>query len=201
MKKLLYGAGFGFLAFVFVMAYYGCYYYAKNNINNDVRTIDRTINENPAVLDNTREAANTDSALVSKDTKYILETYDSETGKITNTEPALPADYIGMNREGLVEYLKNYLSSNSENNLKNIQLISFSTSGIVIRKTIEKPSGYWILMDENEVKVYEGDKETLYLETGIGAQELETYDRNKVLEGVHVKDLDSLYKYLETITS
>ncbi len=201
MKKLLYGAGFTFLAFVFVMAYYGCYYYAKNNINNDVRTLDRTINENPASVENTREAANTDSSFVSKDTKYILETYDKGTGKITNSEPALPADYIGMNREELVEYLKNYLSSNHEKNLENIQLISFSPTGIVIRKTIEEQWGYWILMDENEVKVYEGDKETLYLETGIGADELEDYDRDKVIEGVHVKNLDSLYKYLETITS
>ena len=100
--------------------------------------------------------------------------------------------------------------------VKNISMISFSHDTLVLRKdvtdsiaiseTIKKyqndnPYNYYMVLEDGYLIVYKQDKTTVFLETGIREDELDETDRAQLLQGVGVKNISELYRYLEGYTS
>lgn len=206
MKKIAYTVSFIVLSFVFVMAYYCCYYYATNNMKSDgIKTIYETMDENPALNDNMADANAAKEEIVGSETKYILETYDMETENVTKEELTIPVEYLGMDRQSLIDYLTEYNDNNTDDETVNLQLVSFSNACVVIRKSVKQEDkteyNYWITEENGIVMVYKADKEELYLDTGIETVDLEKEDKNKLQNGFYLENIQELYNYLETITS
>lgn len=206
MKKIAYTVSFIVLSFVFVMAYYCCYYYATNNMKSDgIKTIYETMDENPALNDNMADANAAKEEIVGSETKYILETYDMETENVTKEELTIPVEYLGMDRQSLIDYLTEYNDNNTDDETINLQLVSFSNACVVIRKSVKQEDkteyNYWITEENGIVMVYKADKEELYLDTGIETVDLEKEDKNKLQNGFYLENIQELYNYLETITS
>lgn len=206
MKKIAYTVSFIVLSFVFVMAYYCCYYYATNNMKSDgIKTIYETMDENPALNDSMADANAAKEEIVGSETKYILETYDMETENVTKEELTIPVEYLGMDRQSLIDYLTESNDNNTDDEIVNLQLVSFSNACVVIRKSVKHEDkteyNYWITEENGLVMVYKADKEELYLDTGIETVDLEKEDKNKLQNGFYLENIQELYNYLETITS
>lgn len=206
MKKIAYTVGFIALSFVFVMAYYCCYYYATNNMkSNDIKTIYETMDENPALNDSVADADSVKEDIIENTTQYILETYDVDTETITKEELAMPVEYLGMDRQSLIDYLSEYSDSKDKDDITNIQLVSFSNSCVVIRKSVKHENNlqynYWVIGEDNIVKIYKADKKELYLDTGISTEDLEKEDKQNLKNGFYLENIEELYNYLESITS
>lgn len=206
MKKAAYAITFVALSLIFVMAYYCCYFYATNNMkSNQVKTIYDEMEENP-VLDNSyTDAGKSEEDIINDKTRYVLEIYDVNTEMVTTEERSIPIEFLGLDREGMIEYISEHSKDNVDENVTNVQLVSFSSTCIVIRKSIDNQKksdyNYWIIDESGIIKVYKSDKKELYLDTGIESAGLEKEDRKKLRSGFYIEDIKALYNYLETITS
>ena len=110
MKKAAYVITFVALSLIFVMAYYCCYFYATNNMkSNQVKTIYDEMEENP-VLDNSyTDAGKSEEDIINDKTRYVLEIYDVNTETVTTEERSIPIEFLGLDREGMIEYISNIL--------------------------------------------------------------------------------------------
>lgn len=206
MKKVAYIVSFISLSFVFVMAYYCCYYYMTNQMKSDeIKTIYEAMDENPALGDAVADADSVDADVIGSDTQYILETYDVDAETLTKEELPVPIEFLGMDRQAMIDYLSEYNSSQKEKDTTNIQLVAFSNACVVIRKSVKQEEkteyNYWIIEEKGIVKVYKADKKNLYLDTGISTENLEKEDKKKLKSGFYIENIENLYNYLETITS
>lgn len=201
MKKIAYVAAFVSLSFLFVAAYYCCYYYASNRLQVDISGSADNSTEIKEQLTDVNAAS---GDVVNDKTEYILETYNIDSETITKETLKVPAEYLGMNRDEMIDYLSVYRESMSKENISNIQLVSFSKSCIIIRKSIKEDTSkysYWVTADKGIVIVYKADKKEVYLDTGIDLLSLENEDREKINKGFYIENIKTLYNYLETITS
>ncbi len=176
--------------------YYGGYYYAVNYLKSDnlVRKSDQI-----DIYANTK-----DEEIVTKRTRYIEEAYDIDTEEIRKSESDIPIEYIGYNREQLIDYLARFMSNNEDRTLKNIQLISFSDDAVVIRKTVCTPSKiykYFVVSEENIIKIYDVDKKVIIIDTGIDIENLDEECRKNLEKGFYLETIHELYSYLESVTT
>lgn len=163
-----------------------------------------------------KNAVAEDDVILKKQTRYVLETYDRETKETNVYKGNIPIEFIAYTRDELIEFIgsnQNYFAGENENVL-NVMLIAFSDEQIVIRKTVEyeketksynymneaEPK-YYIFLIEDVVVVYKGDKTTVYMETGITADELSEENVSELKVGVAVKNVSELYRLLESYTS
>ena len=204
LKHITYVVYFVALASVFALIYYGGYYYAVNHLKSDnLVTIDDTFNNTPGI--NSITAVNeTDEQIVLSKSKYIEESYNTDTGEITKTEADVPIEYIGLTREGIIDYLTTYKENNSDRTLVNIQLVSFSADSIVIRKTVCNPTAiynYFVISENNIIKIYNANKDSLYIDTGIDISNLDESYKEELDKGFYVETIHEVYNYLESVTS
>ncbi len=142
--------------------------------------------------------------IISNRTNYVEESYNMDTDELQKETMTPPVEVLGYNRQQLIDYLTTYMSKNKDETLVNIQLVSFSTDSVVVRKTvrtIEKTYNYYVLVENGMISVYKADKETKYFDTGIHLSEVEEKERQKLTDGFYVEDIRELYNYLESITS
>lgn len=164
-----------------------------------------------------KDVALANEVILKRDTQYVLETYDNKTKETITEKSNIPVEFIAYTREELIEFIgsnQEYFAKENEKVL-NVMLISFSKEQVVIRKTVEyeeetttysynidldEPK-YYIFLIDNIVMVYKGDKTTLYMETGITADELSDETVSELRVGVAVKNVSELYRLLESFTS
>ena len=194
----------------FAVLYYGSYYYALKYMTSDnIITKDKLQEDNPAVDYMNREQdlneVNAEQEnIISNRTNYVEESYNMDTDELQKETMTPPVEVLGYNRQQLIDYLTTYMSKNKDETLVNIQLVSFSTDSVVVRKTvrtIEKTYNYYVLVENGMISVYKADKETKYFDTGIHLSEVEEKERQKLTDGFYVEDIRELYNYLESITS
>lgn len=156
--------------------------------------------------DATAASAITDTVLPS--TQYTLQTYDLKTGSTKEELLPTPSYLIGLTRDEVMQYLKEYLAdlslSEFENGLVSFELVSFSKDNIVLRKTYNTESvqyKYYLKAVDGYIVAYYGDKKTVYNYTGVAVENLPLQDRLRLENGVSVKDLDELYSILESYSS
>lgn len=161
---------------------------------------------------------NSNSQVILKRTsQYVLEIYNNETGDSDVVEDTVPVEFIGLDREEIIEFISgntDFFKDEGEK-IKNVMLVSFGEKRVVIRKTIELEEeettynfnlasdepNYYIFLIDNTVVVYKSDKTTVYMETGITRDELDEQVAAELSIGVSVKNISELYRLLESYTS
>lgn len=102
MKKNAYTIFFFALSICFVMVYYAGYYYATKKIDQgDIVKFNNSQVTNNDIDGNIKSVDLDDSKIISKDTRYILESYNVETDEINKETQDLPIALIGLKREEL----------------------------------------------------------------------------------------------------
>lgn len=210
LKRAAYLTYFVALAMTFAVLYYGSYYYALKYMTSDnIITKEKLQENNPAVDYMNREPdlnevnAEQDNIITNR-TSYVEESYNMDTDELQKETITPPVEVLGYDRQQLIDYLTTYMSKNRDETLVNIQLVSFSSDSVVVRKTIrtiEKTYNYFVLVENGMISVYKADKKTKYFDTGIHLSEVEEKERQKLTEGFYVEDIRELYNYLESITS
>lgn len=208
LKKTAYIVSFLALSSIFALLYYAGYYYAANYMKSDnLITKEDAAGMNPGINKSTEDAAEVGSPAeqtITSKTGYIEESYNSDTGELTKTEKNVPVDLIGLNRNQVIDYLTTYKERNTDKSLINIQLVSFSAESLVIRKTvcsIEELYSYYVISESDIIKIYNANRDTLFLDTGIDISHFEEEYKEELNEGFYIETIHDLYKYLESITS
>lgn len=196
------------LAVLFSATYYASYRYALDHLKSDnISEISDLSAKNPALTDDTVAAVDSvNEDVITKNTIYILESYNLTDDSITKETLEVPIEFLGMTRDDLILYLQKYMDnlSQSEKNIVNFQLISFSESNIVLRKSFNDNLDeykYWLTDVDGTIVVYKADKQTVYINTTIKTENLPEDEQEKVKQGRYIQSIHELYDYLESYTS
>lgn len=215
MKKS-YGICFFALIIVLGLIYYVSYKYSmvefqkeqeiRNNefayLNNEQKNTDSDSEDSSVAVDTTKDDRITNRTI------YILEHYNSKDFSLTEETLATPADFVGLTREGLIEYLKNYENSPSledlESGFEKFELVSFSKDTIVLRKTFYPMNAdykYYLIAENNYITVYYMDKKTVFSYTDILLSSLPEEIQQEIISGKYATDIHQLYNFLENYSS
>lgn len=196
-----------------VLVYYLGYTIGKKYNNTNAVTREWVYENNPAVYstEEGKEAANTSELIVSNSMSYILESYNINDKTIETATQNVPSEFLGMNRQELIDYLKANKKkfAGKGQQVQNIMLVSMEKDKLVIRKSIsiieetteEEKYKYYVTLQENKIIVYREDKTTIFLETSINVETLDTDSMDKLKQGIPVKNISELYRILESFTT
>lgn len=196
-----------------VLVYYLGYTIGKKYNNTNAVTREWVYENNPAVYstEEGKEAANTSELIVSNSMSYILESYNINDKTIETATQNVPSEFLGMNRRELIDYLKANKKKFADKGqqVQNIMLVSMEKDKLVIRKSIsiieetteEEKYKYYVTLQENKIIVYREDKTTIFLETSINVETLDTDSMDKLKQGIPVKNISELYRILESFTT
>ncbi|WP_099467633.1 hypothetical protein [Konateibacter massiliensis] len=145
---------------------------------------------------------------VTNTTKYILEHYNSKEYTLNEETLPTPADFVGLTREELIDYLQEYEQAPSledkQLGFESFELVSFSKDQIVLRKSYHPYADnykYYMVAENGYVTVYYIDKSTVYEYTNIVVDELPDELKEEVQNGKYISSLDDLYNFLENYSS
>ncbi|MDE6405385.1 MAG: hypothetical protein K2M20_07020, partial [Lachnospiraceae bacterium] len=153
------------------------------------------------------EAAAAQEPVVTADTRYLLELVDLSKGTVTESEETIPVMYIGLNREELLESLSAYEDnpplSELEQGFETIELTAFSKDRVAVCKYYKEPEpqGFYLMVADHFIVVYEEDRSTLYMNTDILLERLPDTLQREIMAGKHVTGEEELYLFLESYSS
>ena len=153
------------------------------------------------------EAAAAQDPVVTADTKYLLELVDLSKGTVTESEETIPVMYIGLNREELLEALSAYEDNppltELEQGFETIELTAFSKDRVAVCKYYKEkaPQGFYLMVADHFIVVYEEDRSTLYMNTDILLDRLPDSLQREIMEGKFVASEEELYLFLESYSS
>ncbi len=206
----------------FVAAYVIGYRYGNDNDDSNIRLKEEIESDMPyiseditKIKENTQDVSSVGEVL-KEDARMILETcYEENEFDVQASELNLPIELIGFDRDKVIAYLENngdfFVDDDEE--LINIMLVSFAEDRVVIRKNVRQgaviiyPNGeserynYYVAFDEDKIVVYKKDKETIFIETGLTYDMVDKDTRDSIEKGVWIENINTLYRYLESITS
>ncbi len=214
-KALVYLGSFVVLSVMFSVCYYMSYLHALNDFNQKaIERKDRLLEltqraePTPSVEDNTQTVSEQSEAIILPTTKYILEIYNMKSDKLETEEHNPPAYLVGLTRSQVEEYLRDYMKdlplSEYNKGLISYELIRFSDTQIVIKKTYNEdfvPFRFYVVVKDGYVVVYNSDLKSVYSYTHILASELPEEDRISLSQGIYVNSLEELYSLLESYSS
>lgn len=197
------------LTLVLVGLYFAGYHYGSQIGENEIVTIDGEIQN---------LQGETNEEILDKDTEYIVESHDLENDSLKTQSKVIPVEFIGLSKSEVIDYITSHEDQFKEEgeDIQNISMISFSSDMLVLRKDVTKsvaisetvrkyendnPYNYYLVLEDNYIVVYKQDKTTVFLETGIKEDELDENDKELLLQGIGVKNISELYRYLEGFTS
>lgn len=201
--------------FIVFMALIYCIGYAFGKKFNNTGTVTKewVYENNPVIYctDENKEAVNTSKLVINHNMSYILESYNLNDKSISSVTKNIPSEFIGMNRDELVEYLKKNkkLFADRNEQIQSVMLVSMEKDKVVIRKSIniveettkEESYKYYVTLQENNIIVYKEDKTTVFLETSINMETLDTDSIDKLKQGIPVRNISELYRILESFTT
>ena len=165
---------------------------------------DEKIQPQPQVIETAMEKA----PVITADTLYLIEEVNLADGTVQEKEEQVPVKYIGLDRVGLIEELQQYDKNPALSDLKlgfqTIELSSFSKDRVVICKYYrpeEEYEGFYLMVADHYVIVYEGDKETVHMNTDILLSSLSETLQVEIMKGKYVEDERELYNFLESYSS
>lgn len=135
---------------------------------------------------------------ISKNTKLIYKIKYTQCGSIIEEEINPTMDLIGLNEEGL----KNYVNQNYQNS----EVESFSKQEVIIFKIENRvcPNHYMVSIHQGYIAVYKYDKEGnkhLVERTNIPVNRLPVIDQEKLQRGILLEDLKEVNQLLEDFSS
>ncbi len=166
------------------------------------------IQEESVQEEETAEAVDLTSQVITADTRYVVRSFDLTDSARTQEEETLPEQYIGMNREQFLAAMETYEASPSLEDLNkgflSLYVERFSPEEVVIQKNYEskeKPTEFYLAVENNYIVVYEKDKKTKYMSTGIPLNSLSEELAQEVMEFKYVGSEAELYNFLESYSS
>lgn len=202
LSGIMLGIG-GYTALKAEQFFYPNRYQAKESREN----IRKNTPENGDIQEQVIEAAAADPAVVTADTMYLIEEVDLLNGTVNEKEENVPVKYIGLDREGLLQELESYDSnpplSELEQGFETIELTAFSKDRVVICKyyKLEKNKGYYLMVADHFIVVYQEDKQTIYMNTDILLANLDDAMQAEIMQGKYVETEEELYNFLESYSS
>ena len=195
-----------------VMFSAGCYatikaeqfFYPNKYDQTKVKTQIQEENVQPQVIETAMEKA----PVITADTLYLIEEVNLADGTVKEKEEQVPVKYIGLDRVELIEELQEYDKNPALSDLKlgfqTIELSSFSKDRVVICKYYrleEEDNGFYIMVADHYVTVYESDKETVHMNTDILLTSLSETLQGEIIKGKYIEDEKELYNFLESYSS
>ena len=142
------------------------------------------------------------------DTEYVIEEYDMGLDRVTEVSEKLPAKYIGMDRDAFIEAMGEYeiapAISDLEKGFLSLEVISFSTDKVVVRKTYQtgvRSNQFCLVAEDNFVVVYYGDLQTLFMYTDIPLDSLPKELQEEIIQIKYMTGEGELYTFLESYSS
>lgn len=167
------------------------------------------IQKQEAVLreENVKEVIKAQAPVMTADTDYVVINYDVLTGEEQETQVSPPDKYIGITRQKLEAEIQAYeespLLTDLEKGFKQMELISFSPSKVVVRKSYERKeeTGFFLLNEDHYVVVYDQSLSYVYMNTGISTKELPQSVQNEIMHMKYIRNEEELYHFLESYSS
>lgn len=153
------------------------------------------------------EASAGQEPVVTADTLYLVEHVDLDKGTVTESEETIPVMYIGLNREELLKALSAYEENppltEQERGFETIELTAFSKDRVAVCKYYKEkaPQGFYLMVADHFIVVYEEDRSTLYMNTDILMERLPDSLQREIMEGKFVASEEELYLFLESYSS
>lgn len=175
----------------------------KSSIEN-TKTASRKENGQEQVIETAMEKA----PVITADTLYLIEEVNLSDGTVKESEEPVPVKYIGLDRLALIDELNAYDKNPALSDLKlgfqTIELSSFSKDRVVICKYYrreEEPKGYYLMVADHYVTVYESDRQTVHMNTDILLSGLGEELQSEIIQGKFIEDEQALYNFLESYSS
>lgn len=154
------------------------------------------------------EAAVENIPVITSDTVYLVEEVNMADGTIVEKEEEMPLKYIGLDRDMLIDELKLYEQNPPLTDLKQgfeaVELSAFSKDRVVVCKYYRREKekeGYYLMVADHYVVVYEEDKETIHMNTEILLESLSDELQKEIMTGKYMEDEQALYNFLESYSS
>ena len=179
--------------------------------NKEFAALEENVEPTPLLTEGNTDSESVDlvtSEVVLPTTTYVLEVYDMKTNTLGSQELNPPGYLVGLTREGVIEYLSEYMNdmtlSEYNKGLISYELLSFSNERVVIRKSYNEnlvPYRFYIVVKNGFVVVYNSDLKSVHSYTHIEAKDLPEEDRIALSQGIYVDSLEELYALLESYSS
>ena len=145
---------------------------------------------------------------LSEQTKYLCVIYNKDTQQIERKEGKIAQQFVGWKREDMERYLANYMKKKNgiegEEGLVAYEMLAFSSDMVCVEKIYEDTSSeykYRMVVEDNEIVVYDEKWENLVEKTGIDVRNLSQEEQEKLVQGMLIKDEETLYGILEDYSS
>lgn len=149
-----------------------------------------------------------DDQIVTADTQYVVLKYNTATGETKEEEETAPDKFMGLNRDKLVreiqEYNQNPSLTDLEQDFSFMELVSFSPSRVVVRKSYDPPvwdDGFFLVNENHYVVVYDKGLTNVFLNTDILVENLPESLQKEILTMKFVENEKELYNFLESYSS
>ena len=154
------------------------------------------------------EAAMEEVPVISADTVYLVEKVNLSDGTIEEAQEQIPVKYIGLDRTSLIEELNAYDNNPALSDLKlgfeSVELTAFSKERVVICKYYRpepEEKGYYLMVADHYVIVYEEDMRTIHTNTDILLENLSEELQDQIMQGKYMENEQELYNFLESYSS
>lgn len=153
------------------------------------------------------EAAVENIPVVTADTMYLIEEVNLVDGTIREKQEDVPVKYIGLDRESLIKELESYDQNppltELEMGFETIELTAFSKDRVVICKYYkdEAEKGYYLMVEDHFIVVYEEDRQRLHMNTDILLENLDDKLKAEIIQGKYIESEEELYNFLESYSS
>ena len=149
-----------------------------------------------------------DTPVVTANTRYVIQEYNVLNGQLTQNEETAPDKFIGLDRTKLAQEIENYNTKPSltdqEKGFTFMELVSFSSDNVVVKKSYEKQeaaNGFFLLNENHYVVVYDSELSGIYMNTNILVEELPEKLQNEIIHMKYIQDEGELFNFLESYSS
>lgn len=156
----------------------------------------------------TEQAVLHGNMLVDADTRFIVKSFDLRDSSRDEILKTIPEKYIGMNRQDFLAAMDEYERTPSLDDRKkgflSLDVERFSAEEIVIQKnyeSAERNTAFYLAVENNYIVVYESDKVTRYMSTGIPIQILSEKLAYEIMDFKYIRSEAELYQFLESYSS
>lgn len=144
-------------------------------------------------------------AQITRDTLFIIQSYDLGTGEMSREEERAQERYVGMEREEFVRCIEDMetapLLKERQSGLSSVEVLSFSPERVIIKKTYQKGEKqadfFWLFYRDNRVVVYREDKSSVYMQTVVDGRTLPAGVRDEITYGKVIASRQELEQFLE----
>lgn len=206
LSVFLLGAG-GYTALKAEQFFYPNRYQEKEVKNNLEQSSGKTESGRVETGEQVIEAAVENIPVVTADTTYLIEEVNLVDGTIQEKQEDVPVKYIGMDRESLIKELESYDQNppltELEMGFETIELTAFSKDRVVICKYYkeEPEKGYYLVVEDHFIVVYEEDRQRLHMNTDILLENLDDELKAEIIQGKYIESEEELYNFLESYSS